>query len=134
MDIRVTSRSFFMLVIIHTFLFLSSPSSAQDNAMIIDVGSASRSGAYHLFVEKLKKIARSNGLSITNVSTQGSQENIQLLEDSRLDAALVQNDIAYYSYYDRKNPNHSFQTALPLFPDISKSSSEKTQKSSTFNR
>ena len=117
MDIRVTSRSFFMLVIIHSFLFLSSPSSAQDNAMIIDVGSASRSGAYHLFVEKLKKIARSNGLSITNVSTQGSQENIQLLEDSRLDAALVQNDIAYYSYYDRKNPNHSFQTALPLFPE-----------------
>ena len=83
----------------------------------IKIGSASRIGAYHAFVDNLRPYAAAGGFKVTNVPTRGSQENIRLLKDGKLDAALVQNDIAYYLYYDKKHPNRSFQAALPLFPE-----------------
>ena len=83
----------------------------------IKMGSGSRIGAYHAFVKKLRPIAATFDVEILNVPTRGSQENIRLLNENKLDAALVQNDIAYYLYYDKQYPERRFQAALPLFPE-----------------
>jgi len=81
------------------------------------VGTASKSGAYYAFIKDANTYAAKYQLELINVSTAGSAQNIALLEDHMLDAAIVQNDIAYHGYYNKDHPNRSFGTALPLFPE-----------------
>ena len=110
---RVLSRWVMLGVILITGNALRAGEVVND----IKIGSASHIGAYHAFVENLRPIAAAEELNVINVSTRGSQENIRLLNEGKLDAALVQNDIAYYFYYDSEHSDRSFQAALPLFPE-----------------
>jgi|GEM_PF-4108362 len=81
------------------------------------LGSGSESGAYYAFASRLQQLAAPAGLEIKNRSTAGSEANLELIQKGELDAAIVQNDTAYYRYYDKQQPNQSFGTALPLFPE-----------------
>ncbi|HID46591.1 MAG TPA: TAXI family TRAP transporter solute-binding subunit, partial [Chromatiaceae bacterium] len=94
---------------------LSSP--ADDAAPGLRLATASEQGSYTAFGRNLQNIAAGWDHPISIVTTQGSVENLQLIQRGEIDAALVQNDIAYYHYYDKKLANRSFRSALPLFAE-----------------
>jgi TRAP transporter TAXI family solute receptor len=63
------------------------------------MATGSRSGVYYPIGEALDKILKTAyaDAGIKVIETAGSIENIQLLQDGKVDLALVQNDIAYYA-------------------------------------
>ena len=87
------------------------------NNEAITVGSGSKIGAYYAFVQNLKRQLQKKNIQLINRGTEGSKENLRLIQSGKLDAAVVQNDIAYYRYYDKQNPNRDFRAALPLFAE-----------------
>jgi TRAP transporter TAXI family solute receptor len=83
----------------------------------VRIASGSPGDSYHQFVNDLASIA--TRLKVSNVSSQGSVENIGRLARGEVDYALAQNDIAHYVYYGRKGfaKNRTFSALLPLFPE-----------------
>lgn len=104
-------------VLLMTLLLMTALSLKAEPEYTLKLGSGSESGAYHAFVSRLKQLAAPAGLEIENRSTAGSEANLEQIQQGALDAAIVQNDTAYYRYYDKQQPNRSFGTALPLFPE-----------------
>ncbi|MEE9339806.1 MAG: TAXI family TRAP transporter solute-binding subunit [Methylococcaceae bacterium] len=88
------------------------------------IGTGSRSGTYYAFGERLKELSP-RSLNIELVNTDGSHENLEKMKikqsSERLDAAIVQNDIAYQAFSGRDNKSHekndSFRSGIPLFKE-----------------
>jgi uncharacterized protein len=70
-------------------LLLSSTAYAEDS---INVCSGKPEGNYNFAVEAIKQQAQGSGLTINNVNTKGSWENLQKLASGECDAAIVQSD------------------------------------------
>lgn len=94
-------------------------SSWSEDKPVIWLGSGSQSGAYYPFAEKIKNILGDAGLEIMNVTTSGSYDNLKQIAQNKLDAAIVQNDIAYYTFEGKRGYNQfsGFGVALPLFSE-----------------
>lgn len=59
----------------------------------ITIASGSERGAYYQFANRYKEILERQGIKLNVVKTQGSVENIQLLEAGKVDVAFVQGGV-----------------------------------------
>ncbi len=108
------------LLTLVTLLFSHSSSFAEEECEqnSFCVGTGKEDGAYYAFVEDYKKISSQNNIVIK--PTGGSKKILEELKNGNFDAGIVQNDTAYNAYYHSgidNEPNQSFATALPLFPE-----------------
>ncbi len=81
------------------------------------IGSGHPSGDYYRFASQLAEVLGTE--SHTVVATRGTVDNIRGLGRGELDIALVQNDIAHYSYYGKNGYriDDGFAALVPLFPE-----------------
>lgn len=90
----------------------------------IRLGTGSTAGSYYHFGNLLaKELANQDfsgqSLKVVVVPTEGTVDNLSRLKNGTLDAAIVQNDIANYTYEGKfgYKPFSGFKAALPLFPE-----------------
>ncbi len=84
---------------------------------MLRIGSGHPSGDYYRFASQLAALLGGDGHKA--VPTRGTVDNIQGLGRGELDIALVQNDIAHYSYYGKNGYliEDGFAALVPLFPE-----------------
>lgn len=68
-------------------------------------------GAYHAFAERYQRLVGEEGVRVELVETQGSIDNLRMLDDGVVDVALVQGGLAAPSDADR------FRSLGGLFPE-----------------
>jgi len=85
------------------------------NNKTVRIVGAKGDAAYSAFANIVRNIDK----NIQLVDTKGTVSNIELLNKKETEFAIVQNDIAYYSYYGKNGfeKNKSFLALLPLFPE-----------------
>ncbi|WP_405329230.1 TAXI family TRAP transporter solute-binding subunit [Ruminobacter sp.] len=79
----------------------------------LSIGTAFNPSMYHSFGEQMKKnMENAKGLkySVTVLPTAGSVENVRMINDNRLQLALIQNDVSYEAYHS----TGSFKGEQPL--------------------
>ena len=97
-------------------------STAPANSINLKIGAGSKEGAYYQFGQNLKKALTPAGnaaLSLEIVATDGTLENLSLLEKHEIDIAIIQNDIGNYVYSGKYGYRgfDEFSGLLPLFPE-----------------
>lgn len=103
----------------------------------IKVGSGRKDGRYYEFVDLWSKfeIKRQGGICIENIASQGSVENIDLLERQQIDFAIIQGDIGHHVFYGRNGfpRTNSFSGLKPLYKEfvqiVTKANSKNSIKS-----
>ena len=89
-----------------------------------NIATGSKSGVYYPIGETLATILNEKhpGVKLNIIETAGSVENLQMVNDGKVDLALVQNDIAYYAsqgeamFADNRLTN--IQGIATLFPEV----------------
>ena len=85
----------------------------------IRLGTGSKTGAYFAFAQRLKQ-KLPDKLLLEVINTHGSADNLKRIAKGELDAAIVQNDIAFKESSGR-NPEHkknkTFRSGIPLFKE-----------------
>lgn len=61
--------------------------------------------------------------TIVNLSSQGSQANLALLQEGKVDSAFVQSNLAYWAYtatalYDKKPPQENLRAIASFYPEL----------------
>ncbi len=76
-------------------------------------------GLYEQYVKQHFSETAFDELTIELVSTEGSRHQVELLQQGKIDLAVIQNDIAYYVYEGKRGYkiNTNFSLVLPLFPE-----------------
>lgn len=74
-------------------------------------------GTYTQFLKEISKYcSSSDGLTLVNVETSGSVENLQLLLDNQVNAAFVQEDVLFFK--DKTdNIQNQVKTLMALYPE-----------------
>lgn len=80
------------------------------------------SGEYQLVVRTLAAQLSASGVRASAASTEGSVENLELLERGEADLILVQNDIAAMAYraqgiFEGQRPRQDLRAVVSLFPE-----------------
>ena len=100
-------RRFILYILISFFvLFTLSP---ELSFAKLTIATGSKGGNYYPVGEKIAEILNQNiqGLSVDVKTTQGSVENLKLLEDGESELAIVQSDILHRSYFGDADINEA---------------------------
>ena len=88
------------------------------------IATGSKSGVYFPVGETLARIIKDTypNININVVETAGSVQNLQMLNEGKIDMALVQNDIAFYASQGEKmfdkNKITSINGIATIFPEV----------------
>jgi len=85
---------------------------------VLKLGTAGEGGSYFRLGESIRDILAESGYTIDVIPTKGSVENIDLLERSELDLAVIQNDIGFfgeYGLYPFSAKKTSYSTVIPFY-------------------
>jgi len=91
---------------------------AEDSFLTLATGS--EKGVYYPIGQGICEVAAKQGLYIKMIPSQGSIENIKLLESKQADIALVQSDVAFYAYNGTNifnRPFHNISAILSLYTE-----------------
>ncbi len=92
---------------------------AQDKPVHIRLGTGSKTGAYFDFAQRLEQNLPDK-LLLEVINTHGSADNLNRIAQGELDAAIVQNDIAFKESSGRNlshQKNKTFRSGIPLFKE-----------------
>lgn len=103
----------------------------------IKVGSGRKDGKYYEFVDSWSRfeLAQRGRICIKNIASQGSVENIDLMEQQQIGFAIIQGDIGHHVFYGRNgfSRTNSFSGLKPLYKEfvqiVTKANSKNSIKS-----
>ncbi len=110
----ITRTCFFLCLVV--VVVFSASCFAQDK--VLKLGTASEGGSYYRLGWSIKEVLKDSGYKVDVLSTKGSVENIELLEQGELDLAVIQNDMAFfgeYGLYPFTGKKTSYSTVLPFY-------------------
>ena len=121
MKIKFFSLSFLILMTLTLLTGCGEQNTAEKTNLIIATGD--KSGTYYPIGSKIAELLTNDALSmqVKAESTNGSIDNINRLNDGKVDLAIIQNDIAYYAanavemYKDKKVDN--LRAIASLYPE-----------------
>ena len=120
-------KGIFFLSILFLLLIIPSTTLANlkqqcNSQYVVHIGSGRQDGLYYKFVNEWSEFnnnKKKNELCVFNRKTDGSINNLELIEGDRLSFAIVQNDIGHHIYYGLhgKKENLRFEGLRPLFKE-----------------
>lgn len=101
------------LVLALLVLFMHAPLSLAGDSLRIATGS--ETGTYHRFGRDMADVAKEEGLTISVVESEGSMDNITMMELGRADIAIVQSDVLEKIYKLKPQIAEHLRVIFPLY-------------------
>lgn len=99
----ITTRSnkhgvFLSVICIVLTIFLPKAASASDHDDILNLATGSKTGVYYPIGQGIAEVAKQSNIKINVLNSEGSVENLNWLEQGKVQLCLAQSDIVYNAY------------------------------------